>query len=63
MTATPTALLQAWAVDIANELPRRRVGVDELCSRLGVYSLDELQSLIEVLDRELLRRGVAVDAD
>jgi hypothetical protein len=46
-----------------NERLRRGVGDDEICSRLDVSSLEELRSLIEVLDRELLRRGAAVDAD
>lgn len=41
-TTTPTALLQARTVDILNELLRRGLGVDELCSRLSVSSLDEL---------------------
>ena len=61
MTTTPTELLQARAVDLLNELLRRGIGDDEICRRLDVSSLEELQSVLGLLDSELLRRGIGKD--
>jgi hypothetical protein len=42
----PAELLQARTVDIANELLRRGVGLDEICSRLDIPSQEALWSFL-----------------
>ena len=43
---TPTEQLQAKAVELVDELLRRGVGVDELCTRTGVSNQDQLWRLL-----------------
>jgi predicted butyrate kinase (DUF1464 family) len=46
ITTESVERLQALMVELVDELLRRGVGVEEVCRRVGVSSLDELRNVV-----------------